>query len=252
MHQPHNIANNQPDKYSLLFRKTLGLLGFFLPTLLILFSTIFYAMGVEDKVFQVSISHYYYSKLHIVFVGVLCLQAGFLTCYKGKKGSLDNLVSNFAGVFALLVAVFPTKLAGFEVIASLYINYFHSWMAVIHYISAFLLFVCFAIFCFFLFTISDIDIKKLNKEEKDKKNLRNRFYRTCGWIIVFSILPMLVIFTLEKLEIYYPINGLIKYSTFIFESIALMAFGVSWFLKSTLFWRKSGFKPLDIVMKYFR
>src|SRR5262245_18692248 len=73
-----------------------------------------YAIYVADGSYKRSISHYYYSTMGELFVGVLCVVALFMFCYVGhekrqwEKGLSDNWMANLAGIFALGVVIFPT------------------------------------------------------------------------------------------------------------------------------------------------
>ncbi|HEX2683398.1 MAG TPA: hypothetical protein VHL77_05680, partial [Ferruginibacter sp.] len=93
----------------LLLRKLIGILGILLPFVLAAGT---WLLGNCDEL-QPSISHYYYSIMHIVFVGTLCVLGGFLITYRGtSRYKYENTVSNFAGICSFGVAVFPTDMQG--------------------------------------------------------------------------------------------------------------------------------------------
>lgn len=92
-----------------------------------------------------SISEYFYTPMGELFVGTLCAVAFFLFLYKGydkKEGEFmpsDSFMTNFAGICALLVAIFPMDLEhctvdNFRTFVS------HKPVGYIHYISAVLFF----------------------------------------------------------------------------------------------------------------
>ena len=90
-------------------RKTIGWLGIGLPVTLVLLSIIpFFKTDVQN-----SISSYYYTNFRELFTGVLCAVSLFLIRYKGTKNPKilknDGLLTNIAGIMALLVALFPTN-----------------------------------------------------------------------------------------------------------------------------------------------
>jgi hypothetical protein len=55
-----------------------------------------------------SLSGYYYSHMRDVFVGAMCAAAIFLIFYRGHDW-IDRWATNLAGLFALGIALFPTK-----------------------------------------------------------------------------------------------------------------------------------------------
>lgn len=60
-----------------------------------------------DHCFETSISAYYYTGAHSVFVAALCAMGALLVIYKGSSDTEDVLL-NFSGFFAFLVAFVPT------------------------------------------------------------------------------------------------------------------------------------------------
>ncbi len=219
----------------LVLRQLIGILGILMPFALIIGNRL---LGNEYWL-QPSISHYYYSYLHIVFVGVLCVLGGFLVTYKGKS-RLENRTSNFAGAFAFGVAIFPTEFIDF--MGQQYLNptVWHQWFKWIHFGSAFVLFACFALFCFKIFQESDEGLSP--SEFDEKKVIRNKIYTTCGWGIVASIVMIAIGFVWEMK---FGANTFTTYSTFIFETTGLLFFGNSWLLKGSLNWKKTD----NIILK---
>ncbi|PWN61920.1 hypothetical protein [Chryseobacterium viscerum] len=217
-------------------RMFIGLLGFLLSFLL--FATTYFLN--DEHPLKVSISHYYYSFGHIIFVGTLCVLGGLFATYRGKD-KYENRLSNFAGVMAVLVAIFPTEIKGYE--GNIYIpigseNY-KEWFSCVHYASAGLLFVSFAVFCLYFFQKSDKkqDGKPVSEKEALKKSRRNRYYKICGWGILISIacIGLIALFK-NNLSSH---NPFLMYSTFIFETTSLFFFSTSWLLKSSEFWNKN-------------
>ena len=86
-------------------RKLIGILGLLFPLLLILGSFI---LGHCHSI-QQSISNYYHTNMRDVFVGYVCTLSIFLFSYKGYDLT-DRIVSALAGIFGLIVALFPTNL----------------------------------------------------------------------------------------------------------------------------------------------
>lgn len=240
--QKHNL-NDQDNSYVISYqqlRMFIGLLGFLLAFLLYL-STVLLGDQLQPKI---SISHYYYSFGHVIFVGTLCVMGGLFGTYRGRD-SFENKLSNISGILAVLVAVFPTDIEGYEGIRYLvFCDYIYvPWFNYVHLISAFLLFVSFAIFCLVVFPKNDEEPK--NEIDILKKKRRNRYYKICGWGIILSLLCILIFSFWIKED--NPQNMFLKYSTIIFEITSLFFFSTSWLLKSSDFWNKK--IPL---INYFR
>jgi multisubunit Na+/H+ antiporter MnhB subunit len=202
-------------------RKTVGLLGMALPLLLYLF--LLADAGYNRP--MPSISHYYMTRSCGIFVIVVSLLAIFLMIYKGKE-KVDFYLSTTAGACALLLLLFPTtNLAnpqGCEhcVVTTLKTS---SFRPTFHLIAAAAFLFALAIISFFLFTRT-----KKSKEDRGKqKRRRNRVYRTCGVLIVAALLVMLCGVAFNLFQPFYDNNNL----TFWMETLAVEAFGFSWFVK---------------------
>ncbi len=197
----------------------LGFVGFFLPIILVVGT-----WSLADCTqLQPSISHYYYTIMGNYFVGSLCAVAMFLFFYKGVDKQ-DGIFANFAAVFALLVAFFPTNPSTNSICQYISTNKITSLNAV-HYSAAALLFASFAYFSIFLFTKTD-PTKPMTKH----KIIRNRIYVICGIIIIVCIALIAIYNFVGNLETVFA-----KYKpTLLLESIALFAFGISWITKGEM------------------
>lgn len=211
-----NRKDDQVVSY-LSLRMLIGACGFVLPLLCLI-----YGLSYE---FKDSISDYYYTSLRNVFEGILFVLGFFLLTYKGYEPK-DNIFANLGFVFALGVALCPC-------------NYPLVWVQITHFTSAFLLFCVFIFFSLKLFTLS----VKLAKRTREK-DLMNRVYLSCGWIMVFCIagigLSYLVI-TKEQREAWN--------TTFWFESVALVAFAISWLTKGHVY--QESLKLLGNIRTFF-
>lgn len=197
----------------------LGFVGFFLPIILVVGTWSF----TDCTQLQPSISHYYYTIMGDYFVGSLCAVAMFLFFYKGVDKQ-DSIFANFAAVFALLVAFFPTNPSTNSICQYISTNKITSLNAV-HYSAAALLFASFAYFSIFLFTKTD-PTKPMTKH----KIIRNRIYFICGIIIIVCIALIAIYNFVGNLETIFA-----KYKpTLLLESIALFAFGISWITKGEM------------------
>ncbi len=200
-------------------RRAVGWLGISLPFVVIIGN---YLFG-HCTCIQESISHYYYTVTGSLFVGILCSDAMFLIAYKGYPDDRrDNRWTNWAGIFALVIAFFPTNDNSADSCAI-----FHfaesKLRSTIHYGSAALFFILLACTSLFLFT-------KSKGEKTREKIIRNKIYRICGIVMLISIslIALYGIFgndgsRLSKLK---PVFWL--------ETVALLAFGTSWLVKGEL------------------
>jgi hypothetical protein len=195
------------DKYEihtysyLALRRAIGWIGILLPFALLAGNFLL----DWDAVLPPSISLYYHTPVRDLLVGGLCAVALFLFFYAGYN-KWDNITGNLAGFFAIVVAWFPASEPGVGGIVN-----------AVHFVAAALFFVTLAAFSLFLFTRKD-------DHPTNNKLKRNVIYIICGAVMLASMIAMLV---------YFIINGSSGTSSFIFwaETIALVAFGVSWLTK---------------------
>lgn len=195
----------------LTLRRIVGLLGVGLPVVLAVWG--FVLCGRLQL--QPSISDYYSLRTRDVFVGVLFTIAWFLYAYRGFERK-DNVAGNLACVFALGVALCP--------------NSGRPWERVVHFGSALALFVVLAYFSLCLFTLTAKD-----RTPTPEKRIRNRVYVGCGVaMLVCTALIGLYYWRLQDTAIA-ALNPV-----FWLESLALWAFGISWFVKGETLWRDAG------------
>lgn len=224
---PQSPVRDEVISYQKL-RAFIGITGILLPVAVVVGCLI---LGTGEFFFQVSISHYYYSVMHIIFVCILCVLGGFLFTYRGKYKS-ESRLANIAGCCAFGIASFPTPVDGFipnpYPAANQYLqltNNVSGFWGNMHFAFAGALFVCFIIFCLYYFQKPD---DNYTGTELVKFKRRKIVYKICGWAIVVSIL-MIGLYSLDVL----PSTGVFRYSTFIFETTALWAFGTAWLVKGS-------------------
>lgn len=164
---------------------------------------------------QPSISDYYYTCMGDVFVGILFAIAMFLFSYKGFDEN-DNKITSLAGTFAIIVALFPTGSTNVKYISNTHtiLNIPYSALGYIHLTAAGLFFITLSAYSYFWFTKGNLN--------NPMKVYRNKVYKTCAVIMVFSIISILI---MRLLKISFP------NSTYWFETLALLAFGISWLVK---------------------
>jgi len=208
-------------------RAFIGITGLLLPVVSVLGCFLF---GAGIYSWQRSISHYFYSVMHIAFVAILCVLGGFLMTYRGKD-PWESRLSNLAGFFAVCIAAFPTAFKGFQQDENDRIQYLQlikevtEFWGSMHFGFAFALFACFTIFCLYFFKKPDADYEGAALVKFKRRKL---IYTICGWTIIISIIMIGVFNFVFKVE-----KGFFSYSTFIFETTALWAFGAAWLVKGS-------------------
>jgi hypothetical protein len=193
-------------------RQLIGYIGLSLPVVLFVIAGARNPGGAGRWRLLDSISAYYYSGAIAAFVGLLVALALFLFTYRGYENRyrrFDRAAGIIGGAAALGVAFFPTA-------APTNVPPLIFWTpatGVLHYASAIILFAVFAVFSLWLFRL-----RAPGEALTDDKRRRNRLYLTCGLLIVATIA-------------WAGINGRAKRSMFLPESIAVVAFAVSWLAK---------------------
>jgi hypothetical protein len=213
-----DIMNSENDiKTFRRIRRAIGMLGIFLPLILLILSFIpFFKTPTQP-----SLSAYYYTNLRDLLTGVLCAVGLFLIRYKGFKGSSiwknDNLSTNIAGYMAFGIALFPSNPdSSADKIYSL-IPLDLNLLGSLHYGFAAIFFLILSMISINVFTIG----QKENKDIPVSIFNENHIYKICGYLILIFII---------MIPIFDSFNVL-PYSTFIFEALALISFGISWLIK---------------------
>lgn len=209
--QPARSHNSRLVVSYLLLRKSVGCLGMLLPFVLIIGGSLLFGLSVQDTV-----SDYYHTGMRDVFVGTLCAMGVFLYSYNGYSRK-DNRAGNLASLFVIATALFPTTPIAPSPLAAT--------LGKIHVISAVSYFLTLAYFSLILFTKTDP-----LQPPTPQKLKRNKVYRICGYTILGAIaLIALYLFTTSQAtrevisESFDPIFWL--------ESVAIFAFGISWYVK---------------------
>jgi hypothetical protein len=187
----------------LYLRMLIGLCGIVLPVTCLIY-------GLLNTI-QDSISDYYYTGLRDVFVGTLFVLGFFLLAYRGYE-SIDSKFANAGFFFALGCALFPCNSA-------------HVGIRIVHFGSAFLLFCVFIFFSLKLFTLG---VKEA--ERTREKDTRNKVYIICGWVMILCIVSIGLSRWLMAATQREATN-----ITFWLESVALLAFAISWLTKGRFY-----------------
>lgn len=190
-------------------RRIVGVIGISLPFVLAIGNLLLGSNGIEK-----TMSAYYHTRMGDVFVGSLFAIAVFLMTYQGWDWR-DNLAGDIAGISAIGVALFPVApeldtLTMTQIVCDL-----------LHAAFAALFFFALAYFCLVLF-------KKFSPDQPPTaaKLKRNQVYTVCGYAIVICVVLIGVQYVLMHL-------GWLAELRFVFwlEALAIVAFGVSWFVK---------------------
>jgi len=187
-------------------RQAIGIIGMALPFVLVVGKIVLSGPGIQS-----SISSYYYTVMRDVFVGSLCAIGVFLGAYRGYA-RIDSLAGNLACIFAIGTALFPT--------APILPTSQQSAIGNFHLAFAMMLFLTLAFFSLVLF-------RKTNstKTMTPQKIKRNIVYTVCGITILACIALIILVELLQN-------PSLASLSpVFWLEALAIIAFGVSWFVK---------------------
>jgi hypothetical protein len=189
-------------------RALVGILGIALPIVMLLYALLLSPCGGIEQ----SISAYYHTHMRNVFVGILCGVGVFMITYKGYEPK-DTRASTLAGIFAICVAMFPTS----DPSACEHNGLVNGTIGTVHLIMALGLFATFAYMSIALFTLT-------GGHKTNKKKQRNTLYRICGWTVVGCI----VLIAAHQFTGLFPAA---MRPVFCLETIALLAFGISWLTK---------------------
>jgi hypothetical protein len=197
------VSNNEVIGYRAL-RKLIGLVGFFLPAILVAGKQI-----LAPGPWPGSISDYYYTPMRDELVGALVGIGFFLFTYRGYDR--DWIPIRLGGIFSIGVAVCPTIPTN--------PSHFNNIIGIFHGVFASLFFITLASVAMFLFTKSD----KASSQRTRRKRQRNTIYVVCAVIMGVSLVLIPITLHLPVLTRYHPVFWL--------ESSAIMAFGFSWLVK---------------------
>jgi hypothetical protein len=167
--------------------KTYSLLRIGMAGIGILFPLILWWVGVFVGVkLQGSISAYYHTPMRDVFVGSLFAIGVFLYFYKGVTNQ-ENIALNFAGVFAVLVALLPTAAPPDLQCKTFTAPYWHGTSAILFFIA--IAYVC-------IFRASDTLDEITNPA---RRAFFKRIYRILGGLmILFPLASALLLHFLNE------------------------------------------------------
>jgi hypothetical protein len=204
-------------------RRIIGILGISFPFIMLIGSAIY---GDCTEV-QRSLSVYYHTGMQHAFTGILCAVGLFLFTYKGYD-LRDDLTGNLAGLFALIAAFCPTsmKVPPSDCIPNPIDN---PVLSGIHDFSALGFMLTLSCFSLFLFRKTD-----KSREISPMKRNRNKWYLAMGITMLVCITLIIVYSLLNKYCFgrHHSALWLVElHPIFWLESVTLVAFGISWFIK---------------------
>jgi hypothetical protein len=208
-------------------RKTVGWIGTLLPVVLILGNVIFFTRSLPG-----SMSGYYYTHMRDVFVGALCALGVFLVAYAGYD-EVDRWITNIAGLCAIGVAFFPTKPSVTHLSAAQQaVGDFHLFFAAVTFLALGVMALRFAKSATtpggqapMARIQHGLGWAEPGNDQQPQKKWRNIIYRACG----VTILSCVVLAAASNLL---PASVKARWPwLFSFEALAVVAFGVSWFVK---------------------
>lgn len=242
MSEPTSIDEHHTSTFIL--RKIIGWSG------VILLVVCFVYSAILTQPMLTSISAYYYTRAHGVFVGILCMLGVCFLSYTGPGNNpIERAVALISGTSALFVALCPTPPESKDAtqIAELLIGPRYGFLGTVHIVSATVLFITFVVFSgvFFLRdTSSDAEdpltLKHIFRsvirpifhvfifrpcratQGTPEKRTRNRVHFGCASAIAYS----LVFIAVGK--------GVFRwdYAVIIGEIVAISAFALSWLTKA--------------------
>lgn len=194
-------------------RQWLGIIGIALPFVLVLGNVFLRAVLKSPPHWsgwdlQRTMSSYYYTSMQNAFVGALVAIGSFLLAYKGHD-KREARAGTIAGISAIIVGIFPTipPDGHLTVISEIHIGF------------AALLYLTLAYISIWLFS-------RATDGPRARNRARRVVYRACGWTMVACIVLIAVAeehFVRAHVGAYNPALWL--------ESLATIAFGVSWLTK---------------------
>lgn len=197
-------------------RTIVGVLGIALPIVVIALATVAFS---EDSV-RGSLSAYYYSGARDFFVAILSATGIFFIGYVFAERSLENTLSGFAGVAALLIPLFPTGRPSKDIVPTPMQKLLHEHtVQIIHFIST------------TTFLVALIGISFLyGWRERDRPQREGQKRTPIFWglyhFICTALMAAAILWIVVTLSANWPPRALL-----VGEWVAAWAFGASWLMK---------------------
>lgn len=203
----------------LAMRRLIGILGISLPFVVVLGGIV-----QGEPRLQGSISGYYFTNMRDFYVGISSGVALFLLSYRGYE-KIDDIVARMSGMFAAGLVLFPTAMFSGKAVRVGMFLIDDGISEVIHAALGALFFLALSYNSIFLFTRRHPGVMG------EGKRRRNMIYRSCGIVMTLAI-ACIGVYTLYFRGTFLAAAN----PVLILESVALIAFGISWLVKgNTLF-----------------
>lgn len=232
-HKEH--ANDLVYSYITL-RNLIGFCGLLLPVILIFFTNRTGAGTFTEP----SISDYYYTSTGDILVVLLSVLAVFLFTYTGYT-VMEWLLTTIAAICAIGIAFSPTTHDGLLLLSSIHVAHISPVTPLgitRHFLFAGAFFISIAIMSIHFFP-------KHGEPVTSQKVKRNRMFKICGYTMLGCIILMAIYLFAQ------PAWGKTIPVIFILESIAIIAFSLSWLTKGETLW-PDGEHYISIGFRFFK
>ena len=188
-------------------RVVVGVIGILLPFVLVIGNwLVFGQSGILP-----SLSDYYHSDMRNWFVGSLwAIGSGLLVYLAARRNLADSVISFVAGLLAVGVALFPTN-APHTILTTI---------SILHVGFAALLFGLLGVICF---RFGNRDGKREDRSVRWRTRWR-RVHRGCAIVIWVAVVASVALAARGSDN---------NYTVLVGETVAVLAFGFSWFLKGS-------------------
>ena len=188
-------------------RVVIGVIGVLLPFVLVVGNWVVFG---QSRILA-SLSAYYHSDMRNWFVGSLwAIGSGLLVYLAARRNLADSVISFVAGLLAVGVALFPTNAP--DTVATI--------IAKLHVAFAALLFALLGVICF----------RFGNRD--GKREDRSMRWRTTWWTVHRSCAIVIWIAVVASVALA-AVGSKNNHAVLVGETVAVLAFGFSWFLKGS-------------------